>query len=373
MSIRFNSLGRCGYLLALVVATACGRDTAIAPSGDAHTNFSRFILAERQFNLTTASGYNTVRLPLTAQFADGTPAQGRIRYTASDTSVTVDSTGLVTARFPTDAGATPATVTASLQINGVTRTESAHILVTAGVRSPLVAGIVIRPLPDSLPEMTVVPLAFIFGTQLRVFARDAQGNPIPGIVLSTRTDDSTIATIDTTGFVTPGNAGTTYLHVSTFADGHEWRDSLRFTVNTPRGFAFNLTTKVIRGADTTFTFGTDTARVSRGAVVVWSNTFPRPLDIVFDDPTHIDSASAGPPPFFDPGLPATGRGNIDAFYLPSDFPLPSDTLNYGADRARVQYLHWFRARAFPVVGTYPFHSVLTGVHGVVIVCEKLCS
>jgi hypothetical protein len=81
-----------------------------------------------------------------------------------------------------------------------------------------------------------------------------------------------------------------------------------------------------------------------GGYVWWANTTPDSLDVVFDDPT-----AASP----DQRLLPSGGGNI------APFP--------GGNPNDVGLLAIVRARQFLRAGTFRWHSVRTGVSGMVVV------
>jgi hypothetical protein len=127
------------------------------------------------------------------------------------------------------------------------------------------------------------------------------------------------------------------------------RDSLQFDV-TPPLFAQVLYTRQVRAGSTTPVFvflpNPTSITIRRGGVVLWNNTqlpVEDSLDVVFDDPT---AASPSPP---NDQIPPSGGGNIA--------PFPG-----GAQRRFSQV-----ARQFLRVGTFPFHSVRTGVSGTITV------
>jgi len=105
-------------------------------------------LNQHAINMALVAPSDTIRLTATPLNAEGTPLAnvGRVTYSASDSNVTVDATGLVKANYPT-----PQThVTASLTVGGVTLTDSALIQVTPTAFPAPLATFSIQPTPGGI-------------------------------------------------------------------------------------------------------------------------------------------------------------------------------------------------------------------------------
>jgi hypothetical protein len=119
------------------------------------------------------------------------------------------------------------------------------------------------------------------------------------------------------------------------------------------------------------TFWPQTVTVGVGAQVAWSNpSFTDSLDVVFDDPSNVDSSAS----FYGA---YSGSGNIPAWV--------NDTIDTSgiALQMKQAYINWFgadlaglftfiqgaqyRYRAFPVAGTYRYHSERYGATGTIVV------
>ncbi|MBX6331232.1 MAG: hypothetical protein IRY91_05235 [Gemmatimonadaceae bacterium] len=115
------------------------------------------------------------------------------------------------------------------------------------------------------------------------------------------------------------------------------------------------------GGETRIVFDSPDITIIPGGTVVWANVSGQPVDIVFDDSTHVAAhgslvscANAGAA---DPG----GAGNIAPFGEPQDLTAPHLTSGN------------CRSRSFPTPGTYTYHSPLTGATGQIIVTDSLPS
>lgn len=333
-------------------------DSTIAPRGDAHAILASATLFVHAINLATAAPYDTLRLSVSQQLADGTPAQAQVTYSVSDSTIVVDSAGLLRAKFPT---ASPAIVRVAVTLNGLTRHDSARVFVVDGQPSAFPRAVTIATDPDSLPR--TIP----GGAQsLTTTVRDVDGMAIGGTIFAVTSRDTTIAKLDPFGGINGVAPGHTLVSVETYAFDRMLTDSLPFVVTETANYTYIFTE---RQGDSTpvYSLGIDTARVTTGAVVTWANETSALLDIVFDDPTHVDSASIG---IYDPPPPATGRGNIPAFRVDSTSFAEVQKGNF--DFFYQEYTSSHYARAFPVAGTYRFHSELRHLHGTIIVCDGPC-
>jgi hypothetical protein len=89
-----------------------------------------------------------------------------------------------------------------------------------------------------------------------------------------------------------------------------------------------------------------------------------PVDITFDNPTLVDTASSYDPTslYGSAKSPPTGNGNIAAFACDVDSTTGKCVYPANADM--------FRARSFPVAGTYHYHSSLYPSDTFTIIIKK---
>jgi hypothetical protein len=323
----------------------------LVPAASPHQLFAKFSLDEQSFNLSTLTPFNTARLHASALLGDNTAISAQPSFTIldSDTSITIDSLGTITAKYAT---ATAAKIAVKLTFNGVTRVDTARVTVITGA-PPTVQRVSIAPLPgDSAKVVGTLSNFGLTRQQLAVNAFDTNGDPIPGAVFSVKSSDTAIAAIDTSGFLTGRAPGTTMLRVSAFLYGTVFRDSLSFTVGQPLFGTVLSTAHTPTGQrNPVLFFDPGTTIIGVGGDVIWLNTNSTVQDVVFDDP----SAAVATTRFsFIPYH--TGTGNIPAFKEIFDSTGQLVDAN-------------FIARSFPVAGRYPFHSTSNGTSGVIIVCN----
>jgi hypothetical protein len=103
-------------------------------------------LNQHAVQLALTPGFNTVQLTATPVNAAGTPLSGLgpVTYTATDTTVTVSPTGLVTARLVTQPGVVTR-VKASLQAQNMTLTDVVRIQITDTVPQHLLSTFSMQP------------------------------------------------------------------------------------------------------------------------------------------------------------------------------------------------------------------------------------
>jgi hypothetical protein len=147
-----------------------------------------------------------------------------------------------------------------------------------------------------------------------------------------------------TNLLNLSNPGRTFLTASTWYYGTVWSDTLTFTVMPHASVVVGVQTlnnRVHFQAAPILVLGVG-AKVSFGCFAEGDCTTP--IDIVFDDPSVADTASAS---FGAAGTilgPPTGTGNIEAF---------------GGDSAfSVGFAPVFRARRFSKPGKYHYHSTV---------------
>ena len=239
--------------LGMLGALACGSDAAGPTPPTAQNLFFSFAFQWPAVNLALTAPYDTAQLvaiPRTATGAvltdtNGVPAV--VHYTTTDSAVQVSATGLVTAHSVTGG----AKVIARLTIRGVTRTDTAIVQVTA------------TPLPAPLATLSIQPplggvavahtnLATNVLTTIPFVATIATGDPVTDTICTMMngctapllvhyaSSDSTIATIDAYGTVTPIHSGRVLVTISTLAYGVRKVDSLPVSI----GYQLQTTTDI---------------------------------------------------------------------------------------------------------------------------------
>ena len=330
-------------------------DAGLEPVFDAHTFYQSLTVTERALNLATDAPYNTMQLHATARTRDGSPVTGTIIYTASDSTVTIDSTGLVTAHFST---ASPAYIHASLTLNGLTRTDSIPVAVIEGTPPALLDHVSIEPAEGN--STTLIPDASNFDTpslEYTVTGSDANNQPIDGLLIATSSSDTLLVRPTPGSNVVYGfDPGQVVLRVSTSAYGVTRTDSLVVTISMPR-YGFVAITKHTPTGSTvgTLEFGPGSYTLAVGADVTWSNTTDLATDVVFDDPSAVEPASSKVNPYFN-GYP--GAGNIPAFHGVVD---TTGTVIVSPNASR----------SFPRAGRYPYHSTRYSAQGVIVICDDV--
>lgn len=269
-------------LVGTSVLAACGAEkVAFAPTNDGSLLLKSVQFDMHAYNLATDLNYNRVQLHVTALMGDGSAAPAAVRYTASDTLIEIDSTGLLTALHPTPG---PVTVTASVTVRGVTRADTVRVRVFSGVPPALVGWLALTPLPgDSAVLIGAFPVAALIGGMdnkyLNAAAYDKDGNLVD-VELSLQSSDPDVAIFCSCSFgqVTPRSPGLVWLHLSTYAFGTYFRDSLQLRVDSLRYYTVN--TKLI--PETPVPGVTQVLQFYPGEFTV-----PRGSDVVFISPVKV--------------------------------------------------------------------------------------
>jgi hypothetical protein len=321
--------------------------------------------------------HDTIRLTAAA-LTGGTPLSdaGPVHFSTLDSTVTVDSTGLMTARF-----ATPLTVVyARVTTHGVTHTDSAAIQVTPTAPAPL-AGFALRLPPGQDTNIAVnfssaTQLEFVLAPVLYYQATDAGGDSLPPLLVYYSSSDHSVAFLNSSG---PGSeselingqiyngdvqllafkVGQVTISVETWAYGVAKRSSLTFVVGLPQYAKIQMLGETPVASLTQIgVFSPSSYIVGKGAVVTWEDdSVDVPIDVVFDDSSAVQSTidiysfayiacQLQPSNYVCPT--ATGAGNILPFQADQNGPAT-------------------RSRSFPAAGTYTYHSRLYGTSGTIIV------
>lgn len=335
------------------VLWGCSGDAAGPTAPVAAQTFWTLVLSQHAINLAVTPPYDTIRLSATALTATGTPLStaGLVTYRSLDSTVTVDTTGLVTAHYVT--GETQ--VIASRTVQGVTLADTADIQVTQTPFPAPLATFSIQPQPDGLDSAKISVDQYFavneFNGNIPVYATIATSDAttdtvcnVNGCALKTyfSLSETGIVTIDrATGTINNAlRPGKVTIYATTWAYGVAKRDSLPFIIGYPLTNFVALVNGMVTGSQgTPVAFAPPTVTIGVGGRVFFFDdrleyNMADTIRVVFDDSTHI-------------------RGGADVFY---DGPDLSQNFGYTAGIVR-----------FPVAGTYPFHTDTRSASGTVVV------
>jgi hypothetical protein len=324
--------------LSAMLVSGCAKDSTGIPSHITADTYFGLVLNYHALNMSLTEPANTVQLTATPVNADGAPLSniGTIQYEASDSSVSVTSTGLVTARYVTPYGGSR--VIASLQYDGVTYADTAVFHVTETAPAVPIKTLSIQP------SATDSAFREIRTNYLPVIdAKDVNGDPVPFNANTVYGEDNyaylstsnpSIAAYEHSfdglppffGFDLRG-AGTVTISISAWVYGVSVQDSLRLTVGWP-----STIYSVLFESNGQFNLGPLSPFVGEGGTVqfLYGSGSGIASDIIFDDSLTVDSAFSSILGGY------SGAGNIH-------FPV--------GDPGGVQV----QVRSFPKAGNYHFY------------------
>ena len=376
---------RWSVLLSLGLLAACGHD-ATAPSAT-RSFYWQLQLNHHAVTLATIAPYDTIRLVATPLAQDGTPltTTNRTVYTANDTSVTIDSTGLVRVHW---AGSDSPTVMviATLGVGDVqplTLADTVFINVvdwSSAAAIPTLDSLLLRPVPGDSARRAIVNDSGVVSMQTLdpVIAKSTTGAVMPNVLVRYRSSDSLTAAFMATATtdvpqVMANKPGVALLTAEATVYGRRRVDSLWYTV----GYPLRLLTQYGVGEFYAYPFtlpanylGVGSLQVGLGGAVAWGNTTvgttDNTLDIEFDRTTAIEGVPEGTafPGFFgNITLQATAGGNIPAFAaaIPLVEGIQYVTTHIQLDSSCV------RGRFFTQTGTYSWSSQHQPISGTVTV------
>lgn len=345
---------------AIVTAIAgCGKDATGPAQLTSAQAYWALQINYSAVNMATIAPANQVKLIATPLDPDGQPIAGLppATFRSTDSTVTVDSAGLLTAHFATQGLPTPVVV--SLTGQKVTLVDTVWIQVTDTIPQHPLATFSMRPAAGdsakrALPDLnSSMRYTFLW----TVMAIDAAGNTVCSsgqcaLQVNYTSSNPHLASINyATGMVTPHDTGHVVFTASSWVYGVAKRDSVSFVIGYklsylmqigfsqqpgPRTVEFGAPKRVVLGVNAVVGF------------VCAANADPypacdRPVDVVFDHPASIDTGTIRYFGTFD--VAPNGRGNIPAFG--GDSLLSADGLATAV-----------RTRRFPVAGIYRYHSGL---------------
>lgn len=357
---RWTELKYSTMVLAILSSFACGHDAtgpstsvAVDQYWNLHLNYHAVTLA-----LTAPANHlRLVALPLTAA---GTPLSttARTTFTSSDSSVLVDSTGLLTAHSAN----TNVRIIASMTITNargqaVTLQDTAKVNVTDVAPVPVFTRLIVHTPGDSAKAAYG-----LLNTVLSDSALDASSLLINTVQFDHRSSDTSVVSFQDrfNGRMRMKQPGVVWLYVTTTIYGITITDSLRFTVGWQVYTVLGVDT-VVSASDSSPKISVPTLlTIGPGGIVRFINRSGRTVDFVFDDPSAVrgDTLSVltrlSTYGIFDfsgaPKLPTSAGNVLLPPALGAGFP---DGI--GIDE-----------RLFPHIGTYAYHSTsFPSVQGVI--------
>ena len=344
-------------------ALACSGDTTGPALQSPNELYWALRLNQHAINLALTAPYDTAQLSATAFTETGHPFVGgdsAVHYSGTDSSVTVNSTGLVTAHYTTDQTA----VIASRTIQGITLTDTVFIQVTQTPPTAPLSTFSLQPAPGDSAKRSVDYIKFVY--QYLEPTINPDNNPFAWPVIATNMEKDTICTANgcpllvyyhssdtltaaidrNTGVITANDTGHVTLTATTLAYGVARSDSVDFTIG------YQVYASIALQLDSTagkyrvlFNAPTHTI-VGIGAVLNFVNISSRLLDLRFDHTDGVDTASALS--IFGAIYPPKGAGNISPFGgLTFQYPFQYE----GSDSAMA-------ARRFPHAGVYRYYTTL---------------
>jgi hypothetical protein len=302
-------------------------------------------------NLAVAAPYNTVHLEAIPMNARGVPLSewsGTIQWQVLDTAnLRIDSDGNLQALGT----GTNMRVIAAIQINGVTRSDTAYVRVTATPPASPVKSISIQPPFDEAYQIPMGEFDMIFPT-----IQTEAGGTLSGLQVGYRSADSSIVSISNEGatdaLMTPNDRGETWVYGETYAYGVHVIDSARVRV-----LPYLLRViDIVMTAPNRISVFPDSVTVITGGSVFWRDyeerwhTNPAPA-IIFSDPSKASRSFIAE---FLGIQPAGDEGNIPS--RPSVRP-PFQN-------------RYFGVRDFMEPGVYTYKVGPDSVRGVIVVQDE---
>ena len=354
----------------------CSGDTVAPPGIQNRQSFWAVQLNWHAVNLALIQPYDTVRLTATPLTVAGTalPGGGAVHFqvVGSDSSLKVDSTGLVTARYTTPG----ARVIASLTMRGVTLSDTAHIQVTQTPLSPGLKTFSMQPVGGDSAKREFGPYS----------NANAQSFTYPGQVNVTDSTDHTVCNqggcplevyysssnpsvvkIDSMGYAHALYPGHAFLTATTLAYGVAWRDSVEFVTGYSLYAENDIVTPTLPGGERAV-FNQPRALILGVGATMAFHTMESgtPVNVVFDNPAAVDSdplAGDTSSEYFD-GVPDSAAGNVPAFggvYYPDICLAFFGSTSYaaGCDPTFLYATNAnFRFRKFSTAGVFHYYSTV---------------
>jgi hypothetical protein len=339
----------CVTAFSLVNSLGCGSDTTLPVAPVAAKQYWQLVLDHHAITLALTPPYNQFRLMATPLTVTGAPltTEAKVRFTSSDTSVQVDSTGLLTAHSVRTGVAVIATLTVG-GLDGLTLADTAWVNVNAVTAVPVFATLTVHSPGDS------ARIAYISSgpaSQLDIRILDSDDKDIPGARHYISSMDSRIVSSGETGpSVSNGQIsgialGTTKLVVEATVYGISKSDTLSMTVGQP-----SFGTVALDSISTTLAAFSPAITIGPGGVVEFVNRTGISVDILFDDSTAVL------------GTTAVEIDYLKYFFCVFNAVCPTETMAgniHALQTADTLFTHrvGIDFRKFPAVGTYTFHTI----------------
>jgi hypothetical protein len=299
-----------------------------SPGTDGTTLFWSLTLDQHAVNLSTVSPYDTAHIVATPRTSDGNvyPNAPAVQYASSDLEhVQVSADGQLQAIAP----GLSIPVVATMSVGNLTHSDTVMVDVVGDSAPPVLQSLSIHPVPpdsaiwgaNALENLTFVGSRF-------VVAHDDAGNPLSGFSIYFHSSDTTIATIDrSTGELNGKRPGQVTIIASTLAFGLARADTIPFTITLPAFMAISIAPPP-GTTETNITTSPSVASIAAGGTILFIDFNRYQISVTFPDPSVIAE---------DQLVCFCGSGNIDLW--------GADTVDINND---------FRARSFPVAGTYVY-------------------
>lgn len=362
-----RSLALVGLATSLGAGLGCGSDTTGPSSGRMKEGYWALQLDQHAITLSLTAPSNKLQLhaaPLTVH-GDTIPTTAKVQYTSSDSSVLVDSTGLLTARL-TNVGVN---IVAQLTVTNesgqpVTLADTAMVNVNVPPAPlPVFTAFQITTPGDSATFSAVAGMA-----GMTVTALDASNTPLTSdnaYNVFCRSSNRDVVNFGrgffrlpnaSSGDFVPGNyaylPGNTMITCSATIYGVRQTDSISVRIGMPVYGKLTVDAVPLVSGDTNVLVSTAVVKIGVGGIIQWDNKSGHMVDLVFDDSLAPQSV---------PTLARTiGSGILNVpcriaarCHLPSPAgnvqlqPATSALFTNGIGRD---------FRRFPVAGTYPYHS-----------------
>jgi hypothetical protein len=359
-----------------------GSDTTGPTSDATKDGYWALQLNHHAITLSLTAPSNQVQLqatPLTTR-GDTIPTTVKVRYTSNDSSVIVDSTGLLTARLEQIG----VKVIASLTIpNGygqvLTLADTAVVNVNA-VPAPI-------PTVTALQIMTPGDSATfspVFGmTGLTVTAMDASNTPLTNVNVFCRSSDRNV--VDFGQGVIGLQQGTlnsfqvnsysylpgvTTITCSATIYGVSRADSIPIRMGMPLYSKLTLDAVLVVSGKAPVVVSSTVVKIGVGGIIQWDNRSKQQVDLVFDDSTALQSVPLSEGVLgsgilgFPCGASAQAKRSCPLPSGAGNLLLPPNTSRGLTDGKGRDF------RRFPVAGTYPYHSTtFPTITGTIIVTD----
>lgn len=415
--MRRHAMLSCIVLASLVTTLGCHDDPIAPVHRDPSTAFWRLSLNYHAIVLSTDAPHNTVQLTATPLniFGDTIPHSTPVTFFTAelaDTTLTLNANGLVTANSEISRAA----VIARTTIDGITLADTAYIMIRRQTPIIPLSSFSIQPEPSDSNWMwsAQVFFGYVYPNEkyIPVFATNQASEIISPeeMMVAIWPERSEIASRQDLDYHTissslTGDTGSVLVHAEMLYYGTLWTDTMRLYIIPPPYRETGIATLRTATGAWRRELQPATLTIYAGTSVRWGNLGPNTsvlkitdlsflhddpfwdfagsyigayaivssgdsVDLVFDHPELVD---AGAPQF---GQEATLEGgNISAWAPVQCVFANGDSCNGWFSPALYPQLRsdvGFRTRAFPVPGTYHYHSTRhPELQGTVIVTDSL--